>query len=124
MCFFSRVFLLGSTMALVPILAGAAPLCAVQPASPDLPSAAPPNTTVSYPAASESVGLLSISAAEANQVPALQRIQSSGAHLYELGEVHGLRSVFAVVGESFQVFYLSPDGNRGRSPGNQAGVAA
>jgi len=106
----SRIFLLGSTMALVPLLAEAAPLCAVQPASADLPSAAPPNTIVSYPAANESVGLLSISAAEANQVPALQHIQTSGAHLYELGEVHGLRSVFAVAGENFQVFYLSPDG--------------
>jgi len=106
----SRMFLLGSTMALIPLLTEATPLCAVQPASPDLPSAAPPNTTVSYPAANESVGLLSISAAEANQVPALQRIQASGAQLYELGEVHGLRSVFAVAGESFQVFYLSPDG--------------
>jgi len=110
MYFFSRIFLLGSTMALVPLLAGAAPLCAVQPASADLPSAAPPNTIVSYPAANESVGLVSISAAEANQVPALQQIQTSGAHLYELGEVHGLRSVFAVAGENFQVFYLSPDG--------------
>jgi len=107
---FSRVFLLGSTMALVPLLAGAAPLCAVQSASADLPSAAPPNTIVSYPAVNESVGLVSILAAEANQVPALQHIQTSGAHLYELGEVHGLRSVFAVAGENFQVFYLSPDG--------------
>jgi len=107
---FSRIFLLGSTMAFVPLLAGAAPLCAVQSASADLPSTAPPNTIVSYPAANESVGLVSISAAEANQVPALQQIQTSGAHLYELGEVHGLRSVFAVAGENFQVFYLSPDG--------------
>jgi len=110
MHYLSRIFLLGSTMALVPLLAGAAPLCAVQPASADLPSAVPPNTIVSYPAANENVGLVSISAAEANQVPALQHIQTSGAHLYELGEVHGLRSVFAVAGENFQVFYLSPDG--------------
>ncbi len=110
MQFLSRKLVLGSALTLVPLLAEAAPLCAVQPASADLPSAAPPNTTVSYPAANESVGLLSISAAEANQVPALQRIQSSGAQLYELGEVHGLRSVFAVAGENFQVFYLSPDG--------------
>jgi len=77
MQFLSRKLVLGSALTLVPLLAEAAPLCAVQPASADLPSAAPPNTTVSYPAANESVGLLSISAAEANQVPALQRIQSS-----------------------------------------------
>jgi len=107
---FSRKFLLASALTLIPLLAVAAPLCAVQPASADLPSAAPPNTTVSYPASNENVGLTSIPAAEANQVPVLQRIQSSGAQLYELGEVHGLRSVFAVAGESFQVFYLSPDG--------------
>ncbi len=110
MRFISCKLLFGSTMALVPLLAEAAPLCAVQPASADLPSAAPPNTIVSYPAANESVGLVLISPAEANQVPALQHIQTSGAHLYELGEIHGLRSVFAVAGKNFQVFYLSPDG--------------
>jgi len=82
----------------------------VQSASADLLSAAPSNTTVSYPALNKSNGLTSISVEETNQTPALQRIQASGAQLYELGEVHGLRSVFAVVGESFQVFYLSPDG--------------
>ncbi len=106
----SRKFLLASALTLVPLLTKAAPLCAVQPASAELPLPALPNTTVSYPASNESNGLTPISAAEANQTPALQRIQASGAQLYELGEVHGLRSVFAVVGESFQVFYLSSDG--------------
>jgi len=105
-----RKLLLGSALTLVPLLSEAAPLCAVQPASAELPPAMPPTTTVSYPASNESPGLPPIPAAEANQVPALQRIQASGAQLYELGEVHGLRSVFAVAGESFQVFYLSPDG--------------
>jgi len=99
-----------SALTLIPTLAEAAPLCAVQPASAELPSTMPPNTSVSYPASNKSNGLAPISAKEANQVPALQRIQASGAQLYELGEVHGLRSVFAVAGESFQVFYLSPDG--------------
>jgi len=107
---FSRKFLLASALTFIPLLTEAAPLCAVQPASAELPPPEPPNTTVSYPASNESVGLTSISAAEANQTPALQRIQASGAQLYELGEVHELRSVFAVAGESFQVFYLSPDG--------------
>jgi len=107
---FSRKFLLVSALTFIPILAEAAPLCAVQPASAELPSAVPPSTTVSYPASNESVGLTPLSAAEANQVPALHRIQASGAQLYELGEVHGLHSVFAVAGENFQVFYLSPDG--------------
>jgi len=105
-----RKLFLGSALTLIPFLTGAAPLCAVQSASADLPSAEPPNTTVSYPASNKSNGLTPISAEEANHVPALQRIQASGAQLYELGEVHGLRSVFAVAGESFQVFYLSPDG--------------
>jgi len=106
----SHKLLLGSALTLFPLLTEAAPLCAVQPASVQLPPAMPPNTTVSYPASNESTGLTSISTEEAGQVPALQHIQASGAQLYELGEVHGLRSVFAVAGESFQVFYLSPDG--------------
>jgi len=110
MQFLSRNLVLGLALTLVPLLAEATTLCAVQPTSAELPSTMPPSTTVSYPAANESVGLVSISAAEATQVPALQRIQASGAQLYELSEVHGLRSVFAVAGESFQVFYLSPDG--------------
>jgi len=110
MYFTFRKLLLGSALALIPLLTQAAPLCAVQPTSADLPPKAPPNTTVSDPASNKSNGLTPISAEEANQVPALQRIQASGAQLYELGEVHGLRSVFAVAGESFQVFYLSPDG--------------
>ena len=104
-----RKLLLGSALTLVPFLAVAAPLCAVQPTAAAAP-AAPPNTTVSYPAYSEGNGLTLIPAAEADQIPALRRIRASGAHLYELGEVHGLRSVFAVAGDSFQVFYLSPDG--------------
>ena len=105
-----RKLLLGSALSFVPLLAVAAPLCAVQPTAAEAPTAALPNTTVSYPATSEGNGLTPIAAAEADQVPALRRIRASGAQLYELGEVHGLRSVFAVAGESFQVFYLSPDG--------------
>ena len=110
MCFTFLKLLLGSALTLIPLLAEAAPLCAAQPASAELPPPSPASTTVTYPAANESNGLTSISAAKANQTPALQRIHASGAQLYELGEVHGLRSVFAVAGESFQVFYLSPDG--------------
>lgn len=106
----SRKLLLGSALTFIPFLVTAAPLCAVQPTAAEPTPAAAPNTTVSYPASNESNGLTPISAAEADQVPALQRIRTSGAQLYELGEVHGLRSVFAVAGESFQVFYLTPDG--------------
>ena len=102
--------LLGSGLTLFPLSTRAAPLCAVQPVSAGLPSAMPPNMTVSYPASNESIGLTPISAAEADQVPALRRIRASGAQLYELGEIHGLRSIFADAGKSYMVFYLSPDG--------------
>ena len=68
--------LLGSALTFVPFLAMAAPLCAVQPASAELPSTAPPNTTVSYPASNEGTGLTPIPAAEADQIPALQRIRA------------------------------------------------
>ena len=105
-----RKLLLGSALTLIPFLALAAPLCAVQPMAGEPTPAGAPSTTVSYPASNEGNGLTLIPAVEANQVPALQRIQASGAQLYELGEVHGLRSVFAVAGQSFQVFYLTPDG--------------
>lgn len=106
----SRKLLLGSALTFIPCLAMAAPLCAVQPTPADQPPAMLPNTTVSYPASNEGNGLTPVSATEADQVPALQHIRASGAQLYELGEVHGLRSIFAVAGESFQVFYLSVDG--------------
>ena len=105
-----RKLLFGSALTLVPLLAVAAPLCTVQPVAAEPTPAMPPNTTVSYPTSNEGIGLTPIPAAEADQVPALQRIRAPGAQLYELGEVHGLRSVFAVAGESFQVFYLSLDG--------------
>ena len=110
MCAIPRKLLLGSALTFVPFLAVAAPLCAVQPVAAEPTSAALPNTTISYPASDEGIGLTLISAAKADQIPALQRIRASGAQLYELGEVHGLRSIFAVAGESFQVFYLTPDG--------------
>ncbi|MBV8521053.1 MAG: hypothetical protein JOY71_02790 [Acetobacteraceae bacterium] len=42
--------------------------------------------------------------------PALVRIQQAGARLYDLGFMHGLRTVFALQGDAFQVFYLAPDG--------------
>jgi len=44
------------------------------------------------------------------RVPALKRISSNGAVLYDLGIQHGLPTVFAKSGSTFQVFYLTPDG--------------
>jgi thiol:disulfide interchange protein DsbG len=43
-------------------------------------------------------------------VPALARIASAGAQIYDLGESHGLHAVFARSGSHFQVFYITPDG--------------
>lgn len=112
----SPAALLGSAMTLAPLLAGAAPLCAIQPSSavssaqPASAQPPPPGTTVTYPASDGDLGLRLIPAAEADQVPALRRIRASGAQLYDLGELHGMRSVFAVAGQSFQVFYLTSDG--------------
>ncbi len=106
----SHRLVLGSALTFIPLFAVAAPLCAVQAASAETPSGAAPDTTVTHPASYGNLGLTTISVTNADQVPALRRIQASGAQLYQLGEVHGLRSVFVVAGESFQVFYLSPDG--------------
>ncbi len=44
------------------------------------------------------------------RVPALRRIASAGAHLTDLGTQHGLHAVFARNSKSFQVFYITPDG--------------
>ncbi|MBS0965832.1 DsbC family protein [Acetobacter okinawensis] len=45
--------------------------------------------------------------------PALRRITSTGATVYEIGSRtmnHGLQGVYAVNGDVFRVFYLTPDG--------------
>lgn len=110
---------LGTALMLVPLLAAAAPLCAVQPSgtaadarpvSAQSPPPQPPGTTVTHPAADADLGLAPIPPIEADRVPALRRIRASGARLYELGDLQGLRGVFAVDGPSFAVFYLTPDG--------------
>lgn len=55
-------------------------------------------------------GLAVISADEIERVPALKQIFSRGAQLIEFGFQHGLRGVFARQGDTFQVFYVAPDG--------------
>jgi thiol:disulfide interchange protein DsbG len=52
-----------------------------------------------------------LSATEIDAVPALQRIASAGATLLDLGTEHGLRTIFAMKADAFQVFYLVPDGS-------------
>lgn len=44
------------------------------------------------------------------RVPALRRLASQGAQLFDLGTDHGLQSVFARNGNTFQVYFLAPDG--------------
>jgi hypothetical protein len=52
-----------------------------------------------------------LSSAQIRAVPALARIASEGAQIYELGETHGMQAVFARSGSHFQVFYITPDGD-------------
>ncbi|NHO43370.1 hypothetical protein GOB83_14605, partial [Acetobacter fabarum] len=54
-----------------------------------------------------------IPAGEIAASPALRRITSTGAKVYEIGNHvmnHGLQGVYAVNGDIFRVFYLTPDG--------------
>ncbi|CEF57397.1 hypothetical protein [Acetobacter ghanensis] len=54
-----------------------------------------------------------IPAEEIAASPALRRITSTGAKVYEIGNHvmnHGLQGVYAVNGDIFRVFYLTPDG--------------
>ena len=54
--------------------------------------------------------LTPIGADRIGRVPALRRIASNGAQLLDLGVQHGLQTIFARNGSTFQVFYLTPDG--------------
>ncbi len=113
-----RCVLLATTVLLMPSLASATSQCMVQSpepgeslqstqqlsASPNLPRAQALQPTVALPA------IRTISVDEISRVPALRRIASAGAQLTDLGIEHGLRSIFARNGQSFQVFYLTPDG--------------
>jgi thiol:disulfide interchange protein DsbG len=102
----------------LPSMASAASQCMVQsPATSDSvqsaqqsPAAAQPSRSQLSQPWSASPALRAISADEISRVPALRRIASAGAQLTDLGTQHGLRTVFARNGQSFQVFYLTPDG--------------
>ena len=113
-----RRALFATSLLLLPSLASATSQCMVQPsepgeslqsiqqpfASPYLPRPQALQRTVVLPA------IPTISVDEISRVPALRRIASAGAQLTDLGTEHGLRTVFARNGQSFQVFYLTPDG--------------
>jgi thiol:disulfide interchange protein DsbG len=102
-----RRTLLVSGLLLYPLNGFAQPSCAI-PSVPAATSAQP--TAASISDTTSSVGAPLIGADRVARVPALKRISSTGAALYDLGMQHGLATVFAKNGTTFQVFYLSPDG--------------
>ncbi len=113
-----RRVLLASSLLLIPTLAVADPQCSIQPATPAVvvPPAAsqavrlqPVSVEAAAPAATNQTRRV-IGTEEIGRVAALQRIASAGAQLTDLGTEHGLRTVFARNGQTFQVFYVTPDG--------------
>ena len=94
-----------ASLVLAPIAALAEPSCAIQPSSPV--SASQAAATL---ATSSEVPAAAINAERIARVPALKRLASNGANLYDLGLQHGLATVFARSRGTFQVFYLTPDG--------------
>ena len=101
-----RILLVISLLA-IPLTGFAEPSCAIPPAPPS-PFAQPTAAPVADTDASVAAPL--IGADRVARVPALKRISSKGASLYDLGMQHGLPTVFAKSGSTFQVFYLTPDG--------------
>jgi len=103
-----RTLLITVTALVAPGIALAASQCSVPPRSPPAASLQPIQAASAEPMPIG--GLAIISAGEIERVPALKRISSRGAQLIDLGSEHGLRGVFARQGDSFQVFYVAPDG--------------
>ena len=103
-----RHTLLATSLLLYPLSGFAEPSCAIPP-SPAQTSVLPTAVPSSDPAVNVS-GAPLIGSDRVARVPALKRISSNGASLYDLGVQHGLPSVFAKSGSTFQVFYLTPDG--------------
>ncbi len=107
--------LLVTSLLLLPSLASAQSQCTVQPSDlgENIHSVQQPPAPLQplplQPSTAASTAHV-ISAGEIGRVPALRRIASAGAQLTDLGTEHGLRTIFARNGQSFQVFYLTPDG--------------
>ena len=104
-----RALLLTSGLLLMPTIAISAPSCAIPQTAVDaVPSSdAPALPVMTVPTPD---GLTPIGADRVGRVPALKRIASNGAQLFDLGVQHGLQTIFARNGTTFQVFYLAPDG--------------
>ncbi len=105
-----RALLLASSLLLTPTIAISAPSCAVPQTAADAASPPSESSARAITAASTTEGLTPIGADRIERVPALRRIASNGAQLLDLGVQHGLQTVFARNGSTFQVFYLTPDG--------------
>ena len=92
---------------LTPIAASAGSQCVLptDPASAALPREA------GIPSASSSrqAGPHPIPSEQLERSPALRRITAQGAEAFDIGTSHGLRGVFARKGDTFQVFYITPD---------------
>ena len=110
-----RYILLTSSLLLAPGLAFSSPQCVI-PTADAAPTSAPSVAqSLQVEPAQAPVSIASASppmipADQVNRVPALRRIASGGAQLFDLGIQHGLRSVFARNGSVFQVFYVTADG--------------
>ena len=99
-----RAVILASTISLaVPIVAHTEPTCAVSNAAALLQNGQATTPAVAGPY--QVIGSDRIA-----RVPALRRLASQGAQLFDLGTDHGLQSVFARNGNTFQVYFLAPDG--------------
>ena len=92
---------------LAPVAASAGPQCVLptEPASAALPREA----GVAPVAVPKHTGLHLISPDQIERSAALRRITAQGAEAFDIGTSHGLRGVFARKGDTFQVFYVTPD---------------
>ena len=99
--------LLASSFLLFPVAGFTEPSCPIPPASP--PTSGQP-AVAQMPDSPANGAAPLISSDRIARIAALKRISSSGASLYDLGIQHGLPTVFARSGATFQVFYLTPDG--------------
>lgn len=108
-----RSILLASSLFIAPALAAGAPQCIIPAATaaPPAPEAQPTiPVAMPVPATATTAPPRLIPGDQVDRIPALRRIASNGAQLFDLGTEHGLRTVFARNGSVFQVFYVTADG--------------
>ena len=98
-------FFLATLMAPVAATAGSQCVLPTDPASAALPREAGV-ASVSVP---KQTGLHAISSDQIERSSALRRITAQGAEAFDIGTSHGLRGIFARKGDTFQVFYITPD---------------